>query len=712
MKPISVTIEHFRGWRSSGPIPLDAPLTVVVGDNRAGKSSLLLAIEWCLFGRTVESAGTSGIAERKDFDKAISPRDAPPADTVVTLTCTDGDGREVRITRCRVVGGKRVAEELEVVRAGDVARKGAQAEGFVVEHLADYETWRRAHAFHADAARARLFVEADRAGALADLLGLEAGADAREALKAAGAHARLDAARDGLRALERDLLAISERPRRDRDEAERRLAARGIPRAELGAARAARVRGDLVARARTLARRLGFDAALPDPADADAVRRFAEAWAPWARKTSPALEALPAIRKEVADLSTALAAIEPPERAYREAQGEFREAVAAEGDAAARTVALARARTAREAAEEAQKRAGAAVALLSDARRMLTGSQCPVCGAQVEALAGRLDAELHRLRGPDAAGLEKARADAVVAERTAAARVTALEALVAKGQRLRAEWDKAKARLLALVPGAVPDADAVALARTRLEARRTEVEALEGLAAARDEALAAHARDAETLRELEAWTSAEARVDRDVDVAALPSYPAHSAALDAVAGLSADVERLDALVREVQEERSKEREAEVNASLSKYYRLVVGEDPWGLSVAFESKAKVMRSELRDRAGRPLLPVLNQAHLNALSIALLFAQAEARARARGLAFAVLDDPAQHLDEARQQGLVRAIEALLEHAHVVVGTTEGVLAQRLASHVATRKRVLRLEPYDAARGARLLAGGDDA
>lgn len=711
MKPTSVAIEHFRGWRWSGPIPLDAPLTVVVGDNRAGKSSLLLAIEWCLFGRDMEKVG-SGIAERKGFDTAIAPRDAPPADTVVTLTLEDGEGRDLRITRRRVVGGKRVPEELEVSRDGGQVLEGVEAEAFVSAHLADWETWRRAHAFHADAARARLFVEADRSGALAGLLGLEAGADAREALKAADARGCLEAARDGLRALEGDLLAISERPRRERDEAERRLAARGIARGELGAARAARLRGELVERARTLARRLSLDVTLPAPADADAVRRFADAWPASARRTSPALQSLPAIRKEVADLATALAAVEAPERAYREAQAEFRAAAAAEGDGAARTAALAAARTAREAAEEAQKRAGAQAALLSDARRMLTGPQCPVCGTEVEALAERLDAELQRLCGPDAAALEKARVDAVAAERAAAARATHLEELVAKGQHLRAKRDEAKARLLAPVPGAAPDADPAALARTRLEACRAEVEALEGLAAARDEALVAHARDVETLRDLEAWMAAEARVDRDVDVAALPSYPAHGAALDAVAGFVADVERLDALVREVQEERAKAREAEVNASLSKYYRLVVGEDPWGLSVAFESKAKVMKSELRDREGRPLLPVLNQAHLNALSIALLFAQAEARAKARGLAFVVLDDPAQNLDEERQRGLARAIEALLEHAHVVVGTTEGVLAQRLASHVAARRLVLRLAPYDAARGARLLAGGDDA
>ena len=56
MRLVRLSIRNFRGWRE-GIVPLDRPLTILVGENRRGKSSTVNAIEWCLFGREIERHG-------------------------------------------------------------------------------------------------------------------------------------------------------------------------------------------------------------------------------------------------------------------------------------------------------------------------------------------------------------------------------------------------------------------------------------------------------------------------------------------------------------------------------------------------------------------------------------------------------------------------------------------------------------------------------
>ena len=61
MKPVAVTISRFRGWKNQQRVSLAAPITSVQAANGIGKSSLLNAIEWCLFGAKVTTKGSQRI---------------------------------------------------------------------------------------------------------------------------------------------------------------------------------------------------------------------------------------------------------------------------------------------------------------------------------------------------------------------------------------------------------------------------------------------------------------------------------------------------------------------------------------------------------------------------------------------------------------------------------------------------------------------------
>jgi hypothetical protein len=104
--------------------------------------------------------------------------------------------------------------------------------------------------------------------------------------------------------------------------------------------------------------------------------------------------------------------------------------------------------------------------------------------------------------------------------------------------------------------------------------------------------------------------------------------------------------------------------------------------------------KGLSYEVEDADGERALSILNQASLNAISLAMLFAQAEERAKNGLFSMVVLDDPDQSLDEEHKAGLARAIERIAKSAPVVAAATPGRFAERLMTHVALPRRAIRL------------------
>jgi DNA repair ATPase RecN len=76
IRPVALLVENFRGLGGEHSLDLDRDLTVLVGKNGAGKSSLLVAIEWCLFGAEATTSSDSGIAERSLSAEARLPSSA------------------------------------------------------------------------------------------------------------------------------------------------------------------------------------------------------------------------------------------------------------------------------------------------------------------------------------------------------------------------------------------------------------------------------------------------------------------------------------------------------------------------------------------------------------------------------------------------------------------------------------------------------------
>ncbi len=89
--PVALLVENFRGLGGEHSLDLDRDLTVLVGKNGTGKSSLLVAVEWCLFGAEATTSSDSGIAERNDWALA---HDGAAGDVRVTLELAVEGGRK------------------------------------------------------------------------------------------------------------------------------------------------------------------------------------------------------------------------------------------------------------------------------------------------------------------------------------------------------------------------------------------------------------------------------------------------------------------------------------------------------------------------------------------------------------------------------------------------------------------------------------------
>jgi len=498
-------------------------------------------------------------------------------------------------------------------------------------------------------------------------------------------------------------------------DSERKLEALGLERARLSPALGVEIGRAALARARALAERLSIRAEIPaceNEADEPDVKKWADAWIPQVRKEARASERLASASKRRAKLASELEQLEPSEERWRKAKAALETDARERGDAAAQKGLLAETERAIEAAEASLRSENRTLALLRDTLEVLRagphGDQCPVCDTRVDGLAARLETTVRKGTGERLAALTAERERARERRASLEKSVRAAEKLAAEEKETRKVAEGRRESLAALVsPGRLDGgADLLAAARAEDEALASEIAGLEASVSSLDAELEEHRRDQERLRELARWRAAAKRAQQRADLTSSPEWKTFQEAVDAAAAFAADLDALGAMARVAQEERSASREAEVNRSLAEFVALIAGEGA-GLDVRVRVKRtpKGLSYDVEDGDGGRAISILNQASLNAISLALLFAQAEDRARAGLPTMVVLDDPDQSLDDEHRAGLARAVERVARACPVIVAATPGKLAERLMSHVAVPRRALRLGPRDPERGVRI-------
>jgi DNA repair exonuclease SbcCD ATPase subunit len=708
MKPTAITLFRFRGWKDERRISLDAPITSIVADNGRGKSSLLNAIEWCLYGAIVTKKG-SGIDERQDWEvrTRINGDDSQPTHVELELATAGG---LIKVCRERSATAKaREADQLTVEEENGDILNGDAAETWLTEAgIPDWETYRRAYCFHQEAARQRVVAANERTAILAGLLGLEDDLALRATIESnqpSKLFAEIDQTLDSLNDEAHRALDI---PRQRLNAIEQQASEAGLDLSQLSESHAKSLRSQLVTKAKELGDRLGLSVDLPDAADADAVRLWAPTWPANARSSSPVLDGLEDKRRQAAQLDTLIATYESEHSAYSEVAESLKRAIEADGDEAKLEAAVAAAKSRLSDATKALKQANAMATLLVDAKDAIEAAgnddQCPVCETGVPGLTDRLESTINRLRSDEFEALQGVEQSAREELEQAEAALKALQTLTKNVGAAQARLETQRDRLLqALGADANSDIhDVLAEAKKRLEKLKGTVTQLEGLASARDEKIREHQQAWGQLELIEKWFRASENVEQAIDLPTLPEWSQFNDSLDELSAFGTDLAYMGALAREVQAERSHDRATEVNKALAKYYSMIT-QDEATIRVNVHTTAQRVSYELVDATDKPAVPILNQAAINALSLAMLFAQSEAQAGAGAWNLVTLDDPVQSLDADKQKGLATAIEELAENCSVLVGAVPGALSDRIDDYVSKPRHIVTLGPWSNTQGA---------
>lgn len=94
IKILRLKMLNFKGVRGERTIEFNDTVTLILGANRTGKTTIADAVQWVLFGKNSEGDTTFGIKTRDENGVVI-----PEIDHEVTLTLT-ADGREIELKRC------------------------------------------------------------------------------------------------------------------------------------------------------------------------------------------------------------------------------------------------------------------------------------------------------------------------------------------------------------------------------------------------------------------------------------------------------------------------------------------------------------------------------------------------------------------------------------------------------------------------------------
>ena len=684
IRPVALLIENFRGLGGEHSLALDGDLTVLVGKNGAGKSSLLVAVEWCLFGAEATKKSDSGIAERGDWTLAY---DGAADDVRVTLEL-EVEGGRARLTRRRAAGAKpRDEDNVQLELPGEDVLRGTEVRDWLSwNHLPDWKLWKRSFCQHQELSRARVTEETDRSTAIAGMLGLDEYRQVSDELKKLKVKKLEQRAEEELAGLQKEYERALERPALELRDLEGQLERRGVAAAQAGDEELMRRTTEFLASTREIATQLGVDGSEIPRDDGPVAELLA-----WAQKwRAEVRRKVDALLKEWGELSTRVQTIEASVEALKPARRAEADGKSARERLATELGSVEGLRAQRE--EQAKKRAGledegrrrdALGKLLRDALQVVKSApaphQCPVCdqdrGDLERVIRGKLDEH-----APDA--LESQLAEVEARDAKLREHIEQLNsgdrAYEAARQQVRSLEENVRGQL----PTGTGEGGSI---DALLRSWREEVRALRERCDAGEEHLSQHHENLEILDLLVKLRDARARANATAgELTQTPEFQELQRVIDEAAGLASDLEALGAMARKLEDERSEERITAVNESIDSYFSTITGGWERGrVQVQSKRTATKISYQLVDQQGRTVTSVLNQAAFNALSLAALLASAEGRARLGLPQFLVLDDPGQSLDEDYQAGLARAIAKIAGIAPILVATFPGTLADALSS-----------------------------
>lgn len=708
MKLRAISLQCFRGWKNLQRVELNTPITLVVGQNGRGKSSLLNAIEWCLFGGQVQVAG-SGIQERMDWEVVFYATAADNEPTFVELEFEAEDG-PIIIKRLGDQDEFTVTHSQTHVLTGEEAKLWLKGQGFP-----DWGTYKRAFCFHQEAARTRIVTRSERSLLIAKLIGLDELVEAQSYVRRYRGRRQLWATPDdATEEINAELERLITTAKTRETEVRAQLRQIDVDADEINDGYVLNLKNTMKNNAEELAAKLEIEIAIPCVQDSDDFKAWARNWRIRAFDDPPALRDLRTLTEQQVVLRVKINALEVLERKLQDAETEQKNEQRIRGDLNQLIEILSSSEIQQVAALDALEKNNHLLKILLDARQIITqaevDTQCPVCKSSVPDLLLSLNQNISELEGPESRRLQAAVQQTTQAQTTAESNLETLQGLTdqlaeAKND-VEEEKDRLKEVLIEIVgePRVEAANSILVLARMHLESLQNKINGLAAIVQDKNASIETHSTDTEKLILIEEWLSQVRRADEQIDLETLEEMKSFNLTKRQIADLKSDLEFLSAQMLDIQREQSVVRSNEVNAALGKYYSLILGVNAF-VEIKVHQTAQNVTYKLVNRANREVIRILNQGAINALSLATMFAQTEAGLVEGGWSNIVLDDPIQSLDKENQIGLSMAIEELSKSWSVLVATNPGDFSTRIREYVDIPCTIYALGDWDEEQGARI-------
>lgn len=713
-----VRIEGFRGIPKEQSLAFDRPVVLLVGGNHQGKSSVLNAIEWCLFGDAGIGLAT-GMRERIGWE--VISRGGQAASVELRLQDERGEYRvRRRLTR---TGGKK-GKSIAFFRPD-----GSECEGEIAEEelarliRSTFRDFFTSVYQHQEAIRAILVQEPrDRNDGIDRLLGLS---DYRNLLDGMKKSRVVELQREMAESFAHfQRLVESALKTRDNDVREKKVEARGhgLTDDDMTEARAVALAGEIRAAVEGMATSLGVAVpALPIPTTwrevrqraGEAEERLDALWreTPEAKQEVSLLsrrQSIEAARIACTSAREGVATAQKNLRDFGSEHGSRHQINEAVGEVKARLGEL---------DDQIRKESPRAklvqegIALL-EAAGVGSGRQpCPLCGKEVDDLLQHLRKEWEERIRKRIETLEQERSRKEDEKGRLEKLLDHLKALESKVEEAKGAFTDSVSRLAKALGRELAETDdPVVIAQKEIGAIDTRLSGIKAALQERQEradAIRVSIRAVNSLYEVLTLEDKKRAIEqiRETD-----DFRTIEGLRDHVAELVDDFEALRTAIGEAAREQAKAKIKAAEAFVDERFRMIAGNPAiTKVQILAEPKPTGNDYQIVDQNGRDLNPILSQGDLNCLALGLFFGLAEAAGDTHPFGLVMLDDPSQSLGTEQKRRLADMLDGVAGGKAIIIATMDQELRDLLEATITKTKAVYSFEEWHPTEGPRVTRSG---
>lgn len=706
-----VSITGFRGFTDEQSLEFNRPFSVLIGNNRQGKSSALNAIEWCLFGEACYGRET-GIRERVGWE-VLNRIGSREANIAIELVNQDGN---YRVTRGRGRGGPRRRSSVQVMFPDGSTIEGDEAEAVItVLFRSSFQNFMATVYQHQEAVRSLIIQEPRyRNDAIDRLLGLS---EYREILRGiSGAKintvaSEIDSAVKSLNDAVKQLLHT-----RDRDAHDKRQHAQtqGIPEGDITTQgildRALTVQQEM----KVLAMELGVEnsqTSVPQTWKdisqfvSDARQNLSSIWA-----KAPVVSEQDAIISRLNKLKQGAEQYVAHAEAVGKAKALLQEALKASGDEGeleekSKQISL-KIEQLNHDLRETNSRASLVnegIKYLREAAPSGQNARCPLCATTVPDLLEHLEREWRETFEARAGTLGSQIKEQEIALAETNSGQDELRNLRLSLNRANSRLDTSKTEIATLLGRQIAeDEDPHALINHESNQTEDQLKSISAIIGERRKRLTELEERLTLLNLIYEIIDIEEKKDVAERIQTTSQYQKIEEIQEQTSQVESDLEHLRFAIQQSLQEEAIAKVSQAADSVNTYFQQMTAHPGIKLDVVSDNRTGGNDYRFLDLGERDLTPVLSQGDMNCLALAIFLGLARAATDSHQFEFLMLDDPSQSLGTVSKQQLTKVLAELAGDKQLIVSTMDQEFYEFLTKTITQTKRIYRFEDWDSIHG----------